>query len=144
MAKSRSAEEHRDMYVPSADAATGAYRRLGELWGRVAELQAEYSLTLVTESWMRYAHTLSILSQYPVQLRRVQRMNTRNMVAPLDAWTDAVTGIQGVMLSALMQASALLVVPGPPKAVEGGLDFGNRRVASVVIPFPERRRQPAG
>lgn len=130
----------------AADAAASAFQQFSAATERLLQMQAQLAAVALSESATRYAQTVNgLLRDRTLQgWGRVHRAAVESVLDPMDAWIDVVTGFQAIMLVALVEAGTLFAVQARPLAREwvriGDEDAPNRRIVSVVIPFPDRRR----
>ncbi|MDD5248255.1 MAG: hypothetical protein PHY45_04675 [Rhodocyclaceae bacterium] len=148
MTKPRStapAAASRRVSAPLADAAASAFERLGAAGVRLFAVQTQFAVTALAESSARYVERVNLLAQNSALLRwpRLSRPQAEHVLEPVRAWIEAVAGLQTVLLEALMQGTAMLAAADLPRPAPSGFTYANRRVASVVIPFPDRRAQAA-
>ncbi len=125
---------------PFADTAANVFQHLGEASQRLMELQAQAAAIVLMDSAARYAEVMEgVLRDFGVpQWMEAQRSQMRGAAGPLQAWMEAAAGLQAVLAAAFLQALALTVFPAP--AGRENPPSAERRVNSVVIQFPDRRR----
>lgn len=128
-----------------AEVANSVFQHLGEASERLMQLQAQAATVVMMQSAARYAEVVEdVLQNFrPRHWRRVQRSQWHTLSEPMHAWIEASTGLQVLMAAAFMQAFALMLFPANDGSLYAGEHLSERRVTSVVIPFPDRRRHDA-
>lgn len=138
--------EYSEQRQPDAlgDAAAQVFQHLGEASRRLMDLQAQAAALVLMDST---AHVAGFMSEALRNVRAFDRGGSpdgsmRGMAQPMAAWLQAAGGLQAVMLAGFLQSWALAALPLRQPATRRE-PVPERRVDSVVIQFPDRRRRSA-